>query len=136
MLIALTFFALSLLGIIVLFSLKAWELRTEKVLAPGMRGRVDAKADEFKQLMARAQEELKKLPPEMVYLSRVVLHDAALGAASVARFLERQSHRLADLVSHKRGFERRETQSEFLKNVSEYKNDSGLDTPDGNGHNA
>ena len=119
---ALAVFVLSLLGIVTLFSLKAWELRTSKIIAPEMRERADIKAYEFKKLLARSQEELRKLPPEMVYLARTILHDAALGAASVARFLEGQSHRLANLVSHQRGFERRETQSDFLKNVSEYKN--------------
>lgn len=122
MIAALAFFAISLLGIIVLFVLKAWELRTSNVLAPQMRERADLKAYEFKVLLMRAQSELRKLPPETIYFSRVVLHDAALGAAAIARFLEQQSHRLADLVSHKRGFERREPRNEFLKNVSEYKN--------------
>ena len=117
-------FALSLLGIIILFVLKAWEVRTERFLAPLLRERIDGRALEVKRLIALSQGELRKLPPEMVFLMRTVLHDAALGAASVARFLEGQSHRLADLVSHKRGFERRETRSDFLKHVSGYKNET------------
>jgi hypothetical protein len=132
MLIALVFFALSLFGIIVLFAHKAWELRTERVLAPVMRERADERAELFKQLLERGQREFRRLPPALVDLSRTILHDAALGAAATARFLERQSHRLADLVSHKRTFERRETTSEFLKSVSSYKNESGLDPEDQN----
>ena len=125
-------FALSLLAIIALFLFKAWESRTSKVLASGVRERADRHALELKKWFLWSREEFKKLPPEIVFLVRTVLHDAALGAAHIARSLERQSHRLAELVSHKHGFERRETQSDFLKNVSGYKNgqDESLDTTD------
>ena len=88
-------FALSLLCIMTLFSMKAWEMRTSTVVAPGLRRRLDARAIELKRFLARSQDELRKLPPEVVMLTRTILHDAALGAASVARYLERQSHRLA-----------------------------------------
>jgi len=53
------------------------------------------------------------------------VREAALGLAASARYLERQAHRLADLVSHKRGFERRETKSEFLKQVTDFKASNG-----------
>lgn len=124
MLAAITIFGLSLFCILLLFVFKAWELRTSRVVARGMRARADEGAMEFKRWLSWSQEELKKLPPEIVFLTRTILHDAALGAASVARFLERQSHKLADIVSHKRGFERRETQSDFLRHVSDYKSDA------------
>ncbi|MCE9541433.1 hypothetical protein K8R03_02640 [Candidatus Kaiserbacteria bacterium] len=138
---AILIFALSLLSIILLFSLKAWEVRTSKVFAPTLREHADTRALELKSWISWSQGELKKLPSEMVFLTRTIVHDAALGAAFIARTVERQSHRLADLVSHKRGFERRETQSDFLKNVSDYKNGApdegnGLDTPDSNGQNS
>ena len=120
-------FALSLLGIIALFSVKAWELKSSRVLIPSIREKADARALELKRLLAQSQVELHKLPPEIMYLARTIVHDAALGAAWIARFLEHQSHRLADLVSHKRGFERRETNSEFLKKVAEHKNGNGSD---------
>ncbi len=129
--VAILIFALSLLGIITLFSLKAWEERSSRTLVPSMRAKADEGARTVKILLARSQVEARKLPPELLILARTILHDAALGAAAVARFLERQSHRLADKVSHKAGFERRETNSDFLKNVSEYKGGNGrdLDTP-------
>lgn len=132
---AITIFALSALGIIVLFSLKAWEMRTSRVIAPSVREKADASAHVAKRLIARAEVQLKKLPPELVYLSRTILHDVALGAAKLARFIERQLHRLADRISHKHNFERKETNSTFLKSVSEYKNGSGLDTSGENGQN-
>lgn len=135
MIFAITAFVLSLLGIVILFALKAWELRTARVFAPSMREKADASAHVVKRLIEHAEVELKKLPPELVNVSRTILHDIALGAAKLARFLERQLHRLADRVSHKHNFERRETNSTFLKNVSEYKNggaESGENAPPSN----
>ncbi len=122
---AITIFALSALGIIVLFSLKAWEERSSRVIAPSVREKADASAHSVKRLIMQAEVQVKKLPPEMVYLSRTILHDIALGAAKLARFIERQLHRLADRISHKHNFERKETTSAFLKNVSGYKNGGG-----------
>ena len=66
-----------------------------------------------------ARKDMQDLLPRAVLLSRFLVHEAALGIARAARYSERQAHRLADMVSHKRGFERRETRSEFLRKVSE-----------------
>lgn len=124
MLIWAVIFFLALLGIVALFAVKYWETRTDKQLAPITREKADERALEFKDFLARSRVELAKLPPTLVYISRFAVHEAALGAAALARMLEHQSHRLADLVSHKHRFERRETNSEFLKQVSDYKNGS------------
>jgi hypothetical protein len=132
---AITVFALALLGIIALFALKAWEARSARYLAPGLRRLADDGADEVKRLIVHSQEGARRLPPALLYLTRTILHDAALGAAALARFLERQSHRAADMVSHKRGFERKETSNEFLKNMTDFKNGSELDSTSESGQN-
>ncbi len=133
---AIAVFALSLIGISGLFMLKMWETRTARDIAPEVRERADRAALELKRLIAHSQREARKLPPEILVLARTILHDAALGAAALARYLEKQSHRVAEKVSHKASFERRERSSDFLKNVSEYKNGKPLETSDDNGQNA
>jgi len=117
-------FGISLLGIIALFAVKQWELSHERVLIPSLRRRADIRALQVKDLAYAARKDLAKLPPQIILITRVIIHEAALGFAALARLLERQAHRLADTVSHKRGFERRETRSEFLKKVAEHKNSS------------
>jgi hypothetical protein len=121
-------FALSLLGIAALFALKRWEMARERVLLPHLRARGDVRAQQLKELATAARMDLAKIPPEAVRTARIMVHEGALAFAALARFLERQAHRLADFVSHKRGFEKRETRSEFLKKVAEHKTDNGLDT--------
>ncbi len=128
-------FVFSLLNICVLFALKSWELRHEKLVLPVLRRKADARAQQLKELAYAARTDIVTFLPEVVRFGRFLIHELALGFAALARFLERQAHRLADLVSHKRGFERRETRSEFLKKVADRKN-NGLDTGDDNGHNA
>lgn len=123
--IAITVFALSFIGICALFVLKAHEGRTARIIAPRMREQADQSALSIKALIVRVQREARTLLPEILVLARTILHDAALGAAAVARYLEKQSHRVAEKVSHKASFERRETSSDFLKNVSEYRNGNG-----------
>lgn len=115
------FFA-SLVGIIALFAVKYWEIRAERVIAPEIRERADERAREFKAALLRARREAAKLPPSLLTVVRYVIHEAALGLAKLARTLERKAHDVADFVSYKRGFERRQTNSQFLKQVSEAKN--------------
>lgn len=135
---AIAIFSLSLLGISGLFALKAWELRSARTIAPRLREKADLGAAEVKRFIALSQIEARKLPPEVLNLARTILHDAALGAAALARYLERQSHKVAEKVSHKAGFERREPRNDFLKNVSDYKSDNGrdLDATDESGQNS
>lgn len=114
-------FGLSLLGIAVLFVFKRWEMKRQSVLFARLRARGDVRAEQLKELALAARMDLAKLPPEAVRVARVLIHEGALALAALARFLERQAHRLADFVSHKRGFEKRQTRSEFLKKVAEHK---------------
>ncbi|MHB1086967.1 MAG: hypothetical protein ACYCZ0_04450 [Minisyncoccota bacterium] len=122
------FFA-SLTGLSLLFGLKAIESKRGNVFLPRVRSAADDAALSLKSLLTDLRIMLSKLPPACVYLSRIALHKLALGSAQLARLAEAQSHKVADLVSHKRGFEKREPRSDFLKQVGERNDvDSGLDT--------
>lgn len=118
----LVLFAFSLLGMITLFSVKSWELSHAHKIAPIFRERADKEAVHAKELLLAAQSDFGKLPPLLVHTLHVTLHAAAVDFGHFAHWLGSQAHRLADSVSHKRHFERRETRSEFLKKVSEHKN--------------
>ncbi len=127
MIVAIGIFFFSLAGVAALFALKHWEMRRGSVFAPEWRLRADAQTEKLKELAFAAWMDLGKVPPEALRVARIMVHEAALGFAALARFSERQAHRLADMVSHKRGFERRETRSEFLRKVAEHKNGDGSD---------
>lgn len=118
-------FVLALICITLLFGLKYWELQNGHTIVPEMRHELDVRALQFKELLAALRVDIEKLPPEALRLGRILIHEAALQFASAARFAEAQAHRLADFVSHKHRFERRETRSEFLKKVAEHRNGNG-----------
>lgn len=121
MLFAAIIFVFSLLAIAGLFTFRYWELQRGFIVAPALREKLDVRAVQLKELVLAARADLAKLPPLTVRIGRIMVHEAALALAALARIAERQAHRLADLVSHKHRFERRETRSEFLKKVSEHK---------------
>ncbi len=122
MLVAGIFFFASLILIVALFALKYVELRRGTRLAPSLRDRADQRALALKAMLAVSRREASRIPPTLIYLSGVLVHEAALGFAKIARVLERQAHNVADMVSHKRGFERKEPRSEFLKEMNGHKN--------------
>lgn len=134
MFIAMAVFFFALVGVVALFSVKYIELRKGIMLCPALRARADGHAVHIKELVLAARADLSKVPPELVRFGHLLVHEAALALASFARVLERRAHQLADFVSHKRHYERRETRSEFLKKVAERTN-GGLDTTSNNGHN-
>ncbi len=115
-------FAGSLFGIVALFSLKRWETRRARIILPRLRASIDARAGELKELLDAARLDFAKIPPEALRLSRIGIHQLALAFAALAGRVEKHSHQVADLVSYKHRFEKRDTQSEFLKKVSEHKN--------------
>ncbi len=115
----------SLIGIAILFAIKYWEMRRGMVMAPGVRTRADEYALELKALLVRGRAQLATVPPTLVYLSRALLHEGALGFARLARAAEQQAHKLADLVSHKHRFEKREPRSEYLRRMNGHKNGDG-----------
>lgn len=114
-------FFFSLVGLIAFFAIKRVELRRGAVFFPAWRMRADLEAVRLKGFGAILWADITKIPPAALRAMRSTAHEAALGLAALARMSERGAHRLADLVSHKRGFERRETRSEFLRQVSERK---------------
>ncbi len=116
-----TFVAISILGIVLLFLIKSWEEKHGRILAPALKFSADKKAIEFKQVLLMTQVQIGKLGPTSMRVARIILHDLALSLASLSRASERQAHRLADLVSHKHRFERRESKNRFLKQVSNFK---------------
>ncbi|OGG79597.1 hypothetical protein A3A39_02100 [Candidatus Kaiserbacteria bacterium RIFCSPLOWO2_01_FULL_54_13] len=118
-------FLFSLAGIVGLFALKEWETRHNRNMAPKLRERADAWAIRLKELLLALQVDAEKLPPEILHVSRIAIHEAALLSAAFLRFLALQAHKLADFVSHKRSFQRRAPRSEFLKKVLEHKNGGG-----------
>jgi len=122
MVVATSFFLVSLLGIALLFSFKYREVKTGRVYLPMLRHQADIKAIQLKILLMWSRKELERVPPVMVLISRAIVHEMALYLASLASRGEVQTHRLADIVSAKHRFERRATHSEFLKQVSDHKN--------------
>jgi hypothetical protein len=115
-------FFLSVALIAGLFWLKYWEVRYERVLWGQWRDRADSRAVGLKTRLQHTVWNLSHIAPVAGHLSRFLVHEVAMLFAAIARVAETQAHRLADLVSHKHRFERRETQSDFLKQVAERKN--------------
>lgn len=113
-------FFISILCISGLFGVKYWERKHERVLYPVAREKADAQAIKVKELVHRGRMELSKLPPQTIVLGKRAVRAGALGVARLARGMEAQAHKLADMVSHKHSFEKRETRSEFLKQVGEH----------------
>lgn len=123
-------FLLSLALIAALFALNLREQKTGRYPLSDWRAVADREALQFRELVVAADLDLKKIPPLLAHVAHVALHFAALEFARLAREASKQSHRLADFVSHKRNFERRETRSEFLKKMSGRNrgDDNGQDT--------
>lgn len=126
---AMSVFAVSLLGIAGIFSLKMWEIRRQRRFLPRFRLALDASALYLKDLIFLGEAFLAQLPSLSAYLFLEGLAAGAAWFSRSARKAAESAHRLADLVSHKHNFERRETRSDFLKQVIEYKN--GLSTKSG-----
>ena len=121
-------FFVSLVGIILLFTLKKIEAGRERRFAEGVRTNADHGALRVKAWLEMSESYLERTPFFIAALTRYGIHVGALAFARLARTSAEQAHRLADMASHKRNFERRETKSQFLKEVSDYKNDSGGDS--------
>ncbi len=122
-------FFVSFTAIVALFALKQWEFSRGRALVPDVRARLDTEAMRLKELIVAGRNDIEKLPPILLYALQRILHSIAVDAGHLAHALGTEAHRLADAVSHKRNFTRRETRSDFLKKVSEGKN------PESNGAN-
>ncbi|MEK7509435.1 MAG: hypothetical protein AAB605_01855 [Patescibacteria group bacterium] len=123
-------FGSSLLGVILLFALKRYESARHTTLGGPWRAGLDVFALRVKRLVMIFEWYLARTPILFLTLVHLAVHTGALGFARLMRALEARAHELADFVSHKRNFERRETRSEFLKKVGEYKNGNGKEKKD------
>lgn len=117
MMFALTVFIVSLLGITTLFSVKLVEARSGRIFFPQARLTGDSYARTIKKHVTHALERLEHVPVQLLWGLRALVHFAALSLASLARRFEGAAEKLAEHVSHKRDFQARETQSDYLKQV-------------------
>lgn len=118
--VAISVFAFSVVGILALFLMKKLELSRGSLYGGVWRDEADLFAMRVKWVFLVVEWYLARLPDFLFLLSRYGVRNGALHAARLARYAETQAYRLADFVSHKRNFERRETKSNYLKQVSEH----------------
>ena len=128
---ALVVFGFSLFGITLLFAVKAREATHPSVSRARWREKADEFALEIKWVVLVIEWYVSRFPLIVALISRRLVHSGALSFAHLARVSAEYAHRLADFVSHKRSFERRETKSDFLKQVTDHKNGNG-----GNGNSS
>lgn len=119
MLFASVVFGVSVVGIIALFTFKRRELQVERTFFPEAKARADYQALRVKSFLRKLGREAERIPPTIVILSRILVREGALLGARVGALIEERSHKIADRVSHRHRFERRETNSDFLKRVAE-----------------
>lgn len=125
---AMILFGVSLCGVALLFAHKYREEHAGRILLPEvLRVAGDERALAFKEFLAACRAEAATWPPKALVWAQGRVRASALGIAVLARLIERYAYRLADRFSHKHYFERRESQNEFLKKVSDFK--SGGDVP-------
>lgn len=114
----------SIVGILLLFLVKKIEIARGALIGGSFRDDADLFAMRVKWVFLVIEWYLARLPDFLFLLTRYGIRVGALSAAKLARRAEEQAHQIADFVSHKRNFERRETKSHYLKQVSE-KGDNG-----------
>lgn len=115
-------FGFSIFGIIVLFVVKRIEVSRGALIGGSARDSADLFALRVKWVFLVIEWYLSRLPDFLFLLTRHGVRAGALFLARAARYAEAQAYHLADFVSHKRNFERRETKSKYLKQVSDHKN--------------
>lgn len=120
-----TLMSLSIFGIIGLFGLKFWEVKTGAVLFDGIRTKADDAARSVKRFLGAMTLHMRHLPSTVRLVGRYFVYLGAKATARFARQLETFAHRIVDRISHKNRFERRESSSSFLKKVREHKNSLG-----------
>jgi len=115
-----TAFFLACAGIIGLFTLKRWEEEHQRMVLSEFRRGADEKAVKLKAMILASSHDLEKLPPLLLAIASAIVRVLAIGFGHLAHWIGERSHALADLVSYKHRFERKETRSEFLKQVTDY----------------
>ena len=122
MVMGLSLFLIGGAGIIALFTLKYYELKGRVLMPQRAHMFMDAKALALKGSLSNSRGSMRKVLPIAHLISRYLVHQAALKFARFANFLESQAHSVADRVSHKHSFQRRDSKSEFLHQVSKIRN--------------
>lgn len=121
-------FSVSFLGIVALFMLKAWEVRRDGArVMETWRTQADGFALCCKRVLVRWDHFFSRLPLIVTALTRIGIARVAVSFSRLASTAAEHADRLADLVSYKHRFERRETKSDFLKRMSE--STKGVATP-------
>ena len=121
--ISISIFFVSLIGLISLLSFSVWERRSGKKVWVSQRRALDY-------LVFSAVENIKKRIPKVdkhvfVRLYHGVLHSIALLTLRVLKILERKMSGVVNAIRGKRELTSTQTQSDFLKKVSEHKNSLG-----------
>jgi len=114
----------AIVGIAALILLKWWETTSGKILLPATRMRADETALSVKARLMRFARSAKRFPAISILVMRYFIHLGAKAFARFARKAETGAHKLADRVSHKHRFQRRESNSQFLKEVAEHRNEN------------
>ncbi len=114
-------FLVTLLLIFVLFAFKRVELARGARFGERGRAAADRGALRLKSQLQNVEGFIENIPWFIGVMVRYGVHVGALSFARLARVSEREAHRLADLVSHRHRFEKKETKSKYLKNVSGYR---------------
>jgi hypothetical protein len=116
---AMLVFGISLALIVLLFVLKRIEIGRGARFGERFRASADVGALRVKGWLEMSEWYLEQTPWFIGAITRYGVHVGALSFARIARTSAEYAHGLADLVSHKHRFERRETKSEYLKLVSD-----------------
>ncbi len=123
-------FSATLLGITGLFGLRMWEVKRGGRVLETARTNADELARFLKHALQRFGAQMRRFPSLMLLITRYFIHLGAKAFARFARKMEEAAHQIADRMSHKHRFQRRESQSQFLKDVVEHKNGLGGKTVD------
>lgn len=118
-------FGVSLFGVVLLFAVKAREASHPVLVRALWREKADEFALKIKWVVLVLEWYISRLPLLFTLMTRRLVRRGALSFAYLAHLSAEYAHRLADFVSHKRTFERRETKSDFLKQVTEHRNGNG-----------
>ena len=116
---AVSVFAFSFVGVLFLFLMKKIEIVRGSLIGGNFRDDADLFAMRVKWVFLVVEWYLSRMPDFVFHYGRHLVRVGALNLARAARQAEAQAYRLADFVSHKRNFERRETKSQYLKKVGE-----------------
>lgn len=108
----------ALAALISLFLLRYFEERRGMRFAPRMRRSLDRLARIIKAIALVLSDMLEHVPQIVSYLLRALAVSIVRRFAHMTESLSRAAHSVADMVSYKHRFERRETRSDFLKKMS------------------